>query len=37
VQKVAEYDKIKRIEQRAMQNTEIEELENKYVSFVLFN
>ena len=35
--KVEEFDRIKRTEQRAMQNTEVEELQNKKVDFVLFD
>jgi hypothetical protein len=31
------FDKLKRQEQRAMQNTEVEELQDKKVRFVLFN
>jgi hypothetical protein len=37
VQKVEEFDRLKRIEQRAMQNSEIEEYEGKKVRFVLFD
>ena len=37
VQKVEEFDRIKRTEQRAMQNTEVEDLQNKIVEFVLFD
>lgn len=34
---VEEFDRIKRIEQRAMQNTEIEDLYNKKVTFILYD
>jgi hypothetical protein len=37
VQKVEEFDQIKRTEQRAMQNTEVEDLHNKKVEFVLYD
>ena len=32
-----EFDQIKRTEQRAMQNTEVEDLHNKKVEFVLYD
>lgn len=37
VKRVEEFDKLKRVEQRAMQNSEIEDLFNKKVQFILFD